>query len=272
MLCLCSGSMTLTAILTYASIPFHICINTMGPEQSAHRYALGQKKAALPCLACLRPILCCRSNTRHTMYAMSRIGSILYAVTCIGPILYGQTRIRPILYCLACILSCLACIGHMLYAMAVIGPTMYAVAHIGPMLYSQALIGPILYSLPYVGLMLYAAQYIGPMLYSQAHIGPMLYSLAYVGPMLYPRVYSISPTAIHQATVPRFQCGLLPGIMLIRDVRCRLAFGMVSHTNEEQTTYCLHQVSKHCEYVFKMYEANKCRRLDLLPREGFELI
>jgi hypothetical protein len=75
--------------------------------------------------------------------------------------------------------------------------------------------------------------------------------------MLYPREYSISPTAIHQATVPRCQCGLLPGIMLIRDVCCRLAFGMVSHTNEEHTTYCLHLVSKHCEYVFKMYEANK---------------
>jgi hypothetical protein len=30
-----------------------------------------------------------------------------------------------------------------------------------------------------------------------------------------------------------------------------------NHTNEEHTTYCLHLVSKHCEYVFRMYEANK---------------
>jgi hypothetical protein len=105
--------------------------------------------------------------------------------------------------------------------------------------------------------MLYDAQYIGPMQYRQSHIAPILCSLEYIGLMMYPREYSISPTAIHQATVPRCQCGLLPGIMLIRDVCCRLAFGMVSHTNEEHTTYCLHLVSKHCEYVFKMYEANK---------------
>jgi hypothetical protein len=78
--------------------------------------------------------------------------------------------------------------------------------------------------------MLYDAQYIGPMQYRQSHIAPILCSLEYIGLMMYPREYSISPTAIHQATVPCCQCGLLPGIMLIRDVCCRLAFGMVSHT------------------------------------------
>ncbi len=105
--------------------------------------------------------------------------------------------------------------------------------------------------------MLYDDQYIGPMQYRQAHIGSILCSLVYVGPMMYPREYSISPTAIHQATVPRCQCGLSPGIMFIRDVCCRLAFGLVSHTNEEYTTYYLHLLSKHCECVFKMYEVNK---------------
>ncbi len=151
-------------ILTYASMPW------ARPQRPQVR--VGPKNAALPCLALLRPILCSRSNTRHTMYVMSRIGSFLYTVTYIGPmcvcpyigtILYGQTHIGPILYCLACMLSCLAYIDHMLYVMTGIGPTMYDVAYIGPMLYSQVHFGPILYWLAYVGLMLYDAQYIGPM-------------------------------------------------------------------------------------------------------------
>ncbi len=36
----------------------------------------------------------------------------------------------------------------------------------------------------------------------------------------------------------------------------RLAFGMVSHTDEDQTTYCFSIVTKHCESVFKMYKTN----------------
>ena len=133
-------------ILTYASMPW---ARPQRPQVRA-----GPKNAALPCLARLRPILCSRSYTRHTMYAMSRIGSFLYAVTYIGPmcvcpyigpILYGQTHIGRILYCLACMLSCQTYIDHMLFAMAVIGPTMYDVAYISPMLYIQAHIGPILY-------------------------------------------------------------------------------------------------------------------------------
>jgi len=88
-------------ILTYASMPW------ARPQRPQVR--VGPKNAALPCLARLRPILCSRSYTRHTMYAMSRIGSFLYAVTYIGPmcvcpyigpILYGQTHIGPVLYCL----------------------------------------------------------------------------------------------------------------------------------------------------------------------------
>jgi hypothetical protein len=60
--------------------------------------------------------------------------------------------------------------------------------------------------------------------------------------MLFPRGYIISPTVIHQATVPRCQCGLLRGIMLICDVCCRLAFGMISHTNEEPVIHSSHDV------------------------------
>ena len=84
----------------------HICINAMGPDQSAHRSAFGHTNAALPCLACLPRMLCCRSYTRHTMYALTRMGSILYAVTYIGLTLYGQTHIHP--YCMVWHASCLS--------------------------------------------------------------------------------------------------------------------------------------------------------------------
>ena len=35
----------------------------------------------------------------------------------------------------------------------------------------------------------------------------------------------------------------------------RLAFGMVSHTNEAQTAYCLDAVLKHCREIFEIHQA-----------------
>jgi len=40
----------------------------------------------------------------------------------------------------------------------------------------------------------------------------------------------------------------------------RLAFGMVSHTNEKQTAYCLHIVMRHCREIF---EIHKFHNLDI---------
>ena len=36
----------------------------------------------------------------------------------------------------------------------------------------------------------------------------------------------------------------------------RLAFGMVSHANEKQTTYALDIVMQHCRHVFDLHSAN----------------
>ena len=35
----------------------------------------------------------------------------------------------------------------------------------------------------------------------------------------------------------------------------RLAFGMVSGTGEQQTSYVLYIVSAHCRHVFELYQA-----------------
>ena len=40
----------------------------------------------------------------------------------------------------------------------------------------------------------------------------------------------------------------------------RLAFGMVSHTNEKQTSYCLEIVMRHCREIF---EVHKFHNLDI---------
>jgi hypothetical protein len=36
----------------------------------------------------------------------------------------------------------------------------------------------------------------------------------------------------------------------------RLAFGMVSHANEKQTTYALDIVAQHCRHVFDLHKAH----------------